>query len=96
MKAIILWKKKCKNAQHSFTPYDTKYHEICFYYLIKCNDNNLLNKENLFYITEGENEFEFRWIDVKDIQNEIVYPTFIKDKIQNLPLTIERIVDIDE
>lgn len=82
-------------CEHFFNHNDSKYHEICFYYLIECNDNNLLNKEDLFYITEGKNEFEFRWIDVKEIQNEIVYPTFIKNKIQNLPTTIERIVDID-
>jgi hypothetical protein len=64
--------------------------------LLECNDNNLLNKGDLFYITEGKNEFEFRWVDVTNIQNEIIYPTFIKNKLQSLPTTIERIVDIDE
>lgn len=82
-------------CEHFFTHNDSKYHEICFYYLIECNDNNFLNKGDLFYITEGKNDFEFKWIDIKDIQNEITYPTFIKDKIQNLPITIERIIDIN-
>ena len=81
--------------EHFFNHNNNKYHEICFYYLIECNDNCLLNKGDSFYITEGNNEFEFRWIDLKDIQNEVVYPTFIKNKIENLPITIEKIVDID-
>lgn len=83
-------------CEHFFTHNNSKYHEICYYYLIECNDHNLLDKEDVFYITEGKNKFEFRWIDVTDIKNEIVYPIFIKDNIENLPITIERIVDTDE
>lgn len=75
---------------------DNKYHEICFYYLIEYKDNNILNKGDLFYITEGKNEFEFKWVDIKDIKNEIIYPVFIKEKIQDLPKKIERIVEINE
>jgi len=82
-------------CEQFFGDTDSKYHEICFYYLIECNDNNLLDKEDLFYITEGKNKFEFRWIDVKEIENEFVYPVFIKNRIQDLPTTIEKIVDID-
>lgn len=83
-------------CEHFFTHNDSKYHELCYYYLIECNDNNLLDKGDKFYITEGKNEFEFRWIDVTDIKNEIVYPAVIKDNIENLPITIERIVDTDK
>jgi len=83
-------------CEHFFTHNDSKYHELCYYYLIECNDNNLLDKGDKFYITEGKNEFEFRWIDVTDIKNEIVYPAVIKDNIENLPSTIERIVDTDK
>ncbi|WP_297430026.1 NUDIX hydrolase [Clostridium sp.] len=79
-----------------FNHNDNKYHEICFYYLIEYKDNNILNKEDLFYITEGKNEFEFRWVDTKYIKNETIYPAFIKDRIHDLPTTIERIVVIDK
>ena len=83
-------------CEHLFTHNDSKYHEICFYYFIECNDNNFLEKEDLFYISEGSNEFEFRWVAVADIRDHVIYPTFIKDKIGDLPVNIEWIVDIDE
>ena len=53
-------------------------------------------KGDLFYITEGKNKFEFKWVDIKEIKNEIIYPVFIKNRIQDLPETIERIVEINE
>ena len=83
-------------CEHFFNHNNNKYHEICFYYLIECNNDSFFNKGDLFYITEGNNEFEFRWIDVEDIQNEIVYPIFIKNNILNLPNTVEKVIDIDE
>ena len=64
--------------------------------MIECNNDSFLNKGDLFYITEGNNKFEFKWIDVEDIQNEIVYPIFIKNNILNLPNTVEKVIDIDE
>lgn len=82
-------------CEHFFNHNNSRYHEICFYYLIECNDKSLINKGDLFYITEGKNKFEFRWIDIKDIETESVYPTFIKDNIDNLPVSVERVVDID-
>lgn len=83
-------------CEHFFNHNNNNYHEICFYYLIECNDNSIINKGDLFYITEGKNEFEFKWVDIKDIKNERIYPVFIKDRIKDLPTTIERVVDIDE
>jgi ADP-ribose pyrophosphatase len=82
-------------SEHFFDHKENKYHEICFYYLIECSDTSHLNRGDIFYITEGKNEFEFRWIDVKAMHKERVYPTFIRNKIENLPITIERIIDIE-
>lgn len=83
-------------CEHFFTHHNRKYHELCYYYLIECDDHNLLSNADVFYIIEDKNKFEFRWIDVADIKNETVYPVFIKDNIENLPITIERVMDIDE
>ncbi|WP_238885481.1 NUDIX hydrolase [Clostridium sp. YIM B02551] len=82
-------------SENFFDHKGDKYHEVCFYYLIECKDVNLLNKQDLFYVDEGENQFEFRWIDVKNMYKERVYPTFIRDRIEDLPNTIERIIDSD-
>lgn len=83
-------------SEHFFTHKDSKYHEICFYYLIECEDSNLLEKGDVFYVTEGNNKFEFKWVGLADIRKHVIYPTFIKDKIKDLPITVERIVDVDE
>lgn len=84
----LLW--VCENF---FNLNDKKYHEICYYYLIKCNDEKLLEKDDVFYIKEGKNEFEFKWVTKDEVKNEIIYPTFIKDRLNNLPENIERIVE---
>ncbi|GKX29172.1 DNA mismatch repair protein MutT [Vallitalea longa] len=78
-----------------FTNKDDKYHELCYYYLIECNDKSILDKGDKFYITEGKNEFEFRWIDVTNIEDINLYPEVLKDRIDKLPYNIERIVDIN-
>jgi len=63
--------------------------------LIECNDNSLLERDDVFYVTEGNNKFEFRWVQITDVKNQVIYPTFIKDRIADLPVSIERIVDTD-
>lgn len=82
-------------CEHFYTHNNSKYHEICFYYLLQCSDDSLTNKGDSFYVTEGKNEFEFKWVGVNAVKDEILYPAFIKDRIQNLPSSVERIVDIE-
>ncbi|WP_160672240.1 NUDIX hydrolase [Clostridium sp. C8-1-8] len=79
-----------------YTFNDNKCHEICYYYLIECEDSLLMDKGDLFYVTEGKNKFEFRWVDVKIINNEELYPKFLKDKLEKLPSSIERIVEKED
>lgn len=81
-------------CEHFFTLNDNKYHEICFYYFIKCNDKKLFDREDLFYVSENSNMFEFKWVPLIDIENEVLYPEFIKKRLNNLPTIVERIVDI--
>lgn len=83
-------------GEHFFIHNDNKYHEICFYYLIECDDKKFLDRGDLFFVTENEIQFEFKWIPVTEIENETLYPIFIKKRLSNLPISIERIVDIDE
>jgi ADP-ribose pyrophosphatase YjhB (NUDIX family) len=83
-------------CEQFFTHNHNKYHEICFYYLIECNDNSLLERGDLFCVTEDKNEFEFKWISVAAVKDEPLYPTFIKDRLRNLPITVESAVDFGE
>ncbi|MDF2547489.1 MAG: hypothetical protein K0R93_2387 [Anaerosolibacter sp.] len=83
-------------CEHFFTHENHQYHEICFYYLIECKDASLLGRGNLFYVTEGKTEFEFRWVPLEKVQDESLYPTFIKRRLEDLPATVEHAVDFGE
>ena len=80
-------------CEHFFTYNENPYHEICFYYLIDCNDEKLYDKGDAFFIIEGENNFEFKWISISNIDNESLYPVFIRKRLRNLPTIVERIID---
>lgn len=83
-------------CEHFFTHKKEKYHEICFYYLIQSEDNSILQRGERFNIIEENREFEFKWVKLENLKNEVLYPTFIKDRIENLPTTIERVVDVEK
>ncbi|MGE5676639.1 MAG: NUDIX hydrolase [Pseudomonadota bacterium] len=82
-------------AEHFFTYNQERYHELCFYYLIDCKDRNLLYQDDCFNFIEGSNTFEFKWVKIVEIADEVIYPTFIKSRLKELPLNIERIVEIE-
>ena len=65
-----------------------KYHEVCYYYLIECKDEEFLKKGDIFYINENGNELEFKWVTIEEAKNEVIYPIVIKDRLHNLPKDI--------
>ena len=82
-------------AEHFFNLNSEKFHELCFYYLMECKSDESILEEDNFSIVEGNNTFEFRWVEITELENLVVYPTFIKDRIEELPKSVERIVDIE-
>jgi ADP-ribose pyrophosphatase YjhB (NUDIX family) len=79
----------------AFFEYDNlKFHELGFYYLLNCDDSNL-NLSEFFIVQEQEMEFVFRWVPLDQVVNEPIYPTFIRERINDLPDTIEKVVEID-
>lgn len=68
--------------------YDENFHEICFYYLLDIADNNLINQEKEFVITESEKIFTFFWKEMNEIKNLDLRPSFVKNDILNLPQSI--------
>lgn len=82
----------------NFFEFDNKnYHEISFCYLMKFNEKSLiLNKRESFLGVEEDVKLIFEWFDIKDIDDIVVYPTFIKEKIKALSNNIEHIMHIGE
>jgi ADP-ribose pyrophosphatase YjhB (NUDIX family) len=73
-----------------------KFHELCFYYGLECNDKNLNTKDSVFETIEDSREFEFKWVPISKLKDEEFYPLFIKDRICELPTSIEKFVEIDD
>ena len=62
-----------------------KYHELCIYFLIDISNTDLLEKGNKFRLIEREHTHDFEWIGFERLQDEYIYPVFIKKKIFDLP-----------
>ena len=62
-----------------------RFHELCIYYLIDISQTDLLSRGERFLRTEGDKRYLYEWIPLDRLQEEYLYPLFIKDKIHDLP-----------
>ena len=62
-----------------------RFHEICLYYLVDVSETDLLSKGLRFIVHESGRENLFEWLPLSRLQEEYLYPLFIKKKIFNLP-----------
>ena len=62
------------------------YHEICIYFLTDISQCDLLDKRT--------NKNTFEWLKFEQLQNEYIYPLFIKKEIFNLPAKFTLITEI--
>lgn len=70
------------------------YHEICMYFLVDVSNTDLLSRGNTFLGIEAKKEQCFTWLSFDKVKGEYLYPLFIKDRIDNLPSTLELITEI--
>ena len=73
------------------TLYGKKCHEIAFYYLMKSRGTRELCSNSY---TQGVKENMY-WIPINELENYRAYPTFFRDKLNNLKSEIEHIVTYD-
>ena len=62
-----------------------RFHELCIYYLIDISQTDLLSRGERFLRTEGDKRYLYEWIPLDRLQEEYLYPLFIKNKIHDLP-----------
>lgn len=70
-----------------------KFHELCAYYLVDVSDTDLINKQR-FAAAEGNNEV-FEWLDTDTLQEQYLYPLFIKERINSLPQQFEILTEYE-
>lgn len=74
-----------------------QFHEIGMYYLLQLKSHQLLKQGHEFIMNEGGyKKLTFKWISLEQVKDLNLYPLFIKEKVMNLPKTIEHIVEIKE
>lgn len=82
-------------SESFFTHNNERFHEIGYYYLINCSTENSILEKNAFEVHDEGNTFEFKWVPLDELKDTEFYPLFIKDRILDLPKTIEKVVDLD-
>lgn len=66
-----------------------KFHEICIYYLIDAEKTNLYDRGDSFCGREQHHGHRFEWLGFDEVEQAYLYPLFIKEKVRNLPLSLE-------
>ena len=69
---------------------EEKFHELCVYYLVAVDDENILNSAS-FDGMQIQNHEVFAWLDIDTLSQQYLYPMFIKERIFNLPSSFELI-----
>jgi len=66
-------------------------HTLTFYFLIHLeNDHDL--PDDYIEAQKDNSEIILHWLSLKELQNVVIYPDFIRDKIENISLGIEHFV----
>ncbi|MBQ9227694.1 MAG: NUDIX domain-containing protein [Eubacterium sp.] len=69
-----------------------KFHELCIYYLVDVSDTDLVNRERFAGLETKNNEI-FEWLDVDTLNEQYLYPLFIKKRINDLPQQLEMLTE---
>ena len=62
-----------------------RFHELCLYYLVDISETDLLARGDRFTMLENGRPHYYEWIPLSRLQEEYLYPLFIKEKIFSLP-----------
>ena len=61
------------------------YHELCIYFLVDISETTLLERGNVFTLTEEKHIHTFEWLEFDRLKDEYFYPLFMKKAIYDLP-----------
>ena len=82
----------------NFFEYDGKsFHELGFYYLMSLPiDSPLRQHTGLFFGHEGELRIIFEWHPIAELENIVLYPTFLRTGLKSMPATTMHIIHTDD
>lgn len=82
-----LWINEC-----FFIEDGRKFHEIGMYYLVDISNTDFNNYETVFETKEENRINTYEWLDIDRLGNYVLYPQFIKDKINNTNRELKLII----
>lgn len=82
-------------GEQFFSLSDERFHEICYYYLLTADDLEAKVDCEAYEVFEDGRVYEFKWVLRSELQSEAFYPITIKERINNLPGSIEKFVEVD-
>ena len=71
-----------------------KFHELCVYYRVHVSDTDLVNHEKFIGLETKNNEV-FEWLSIASLNEQYLYPLFIKERINNLPEHFEMLAEYE-
>ncbi len=63
----------------------TRFHELCLYFLLDVSGTGLLSRGETFTRYEGKHTHVFKWLAFPRLRDEYFYPLFLKEAIFHLP-----------
>lgn len=82
-------------AENFFTDGPRQYHEVGFYFLMHLPPDSPLRDQTRFYGHEGHIPIFFEWQPIDSVENLMLYPTFLRTGLKDLPTSTVHIVHID-
>ena len=72
-----------------------QFHEICLYFLMDISRTDLLSRGEQFVLNESNQRHTFEWLDFDRLKDEYFYPTFLREKIFDLPEELTILANYD-
>lgn len=72
----------------------TIFHELCVYFLLDVQDSVIPTDSKYFTTQEGLKVNKFEWLTIEEVKKAYLYPTFLKQEIDNLPTKLEMRTEI--
>lgn len=82
-----LWVNEC-----FFIDGGKRFHEIGVYYLVNTDNTNFNHFESEFETREANRSNTYEWLDIDNLDNVSLYPSFIKDEIKNADKSLKLII----
>ncbi len=89
-------------AEDFYEYQDKDHHELALYYLMELPEDSEIREKERFYGredeywgTETELKLIFRWYPLEELDDLNIYPTFLREKLKDLPDGTEHIIHGD-